>query len=95
MDQYKRVGWLVWIYYQDPIPSDHRGLTLGTSGFTVKVYVAEDGRSYQPHQGMNDDTITDDTHIAQTKGGPENNPNYSIQFFVSTKDYEETIQYFS
>ena len=38
---------------------------------------------------MDDDTITDDTHIAQTKGGPENNPNYSIQFFVSTEDYEK------
>ena len=37
---------------------------------------------------QDDDTITDDTHIAQTKGGPENNPNYSIQFFVSTKYYE-------
>ena len=60
----------------------NRGLTLGTSGFTVKVYVAKDNGSYQPHQGIWT-TITQ-THIAQTKG-VQNNPDYSIQFFVSTK----------
>ena len=84
MDQGKRVGWLVWIYYQDPIPDDEdRGLTFGTSGFTVRVYVDDNlVLDSKTKEGA-------DTHIAQTKGF---NDDYSIQFFVSTEDYEKEGQ---
>ena len=61
----------------------NRGLTLGTSGFDVKVYV--------------DDMLHPDIHantgIAQTAGtDDQGNPDYSVQFFVSTKDYENEGQ---
>ena len=85
MDQGKRVGWLVWIYYQEPAPAERElKLTLGTSGFTVEIYVAKDNEPYEPHPDINAST-----GIVQTQGtDDENKPDHSIQFFVSTKDYE-------
>ena len=32
----KRIGWLVWIYYQDGRPLKDTGLDTWNSGFTVK-----------------------------------------------------------
>ena len=74
-----RVGWIVWIYYQEPAPAN-RGLTLGTSGFTVKVYV----------DGTHQANINDSTSIVQTAGtDDQGKPDHSIQFFVSTRAYED------
>ena len=81
----KRVGWLVWIYYQDPpTEGEVRGLTFGTSGFTVKVYVDSNlVIDSKTEKGAN-------TGIVQTQGtDDEDKPDYSIQFFVSTEDYEK------
>ena len=70
----------MWIYYQEPIP-ENRGLTFGTSGLTVRVYV-----NNERQEGINDDTS-----VLQTSGtDSQGNPDYSIQFFVSTRAYEGT-----
>ena len=68
----------MWVYYQDPIPT-HRGTTIGTSGFGIEIYV--DGNRHPD--------INDDTAVVQTSGTDnQGNPDYSIQFFVSSKMYE-------
>ena len=72
----------MWIYYQEPAPAERElKLTLGTSGFTVEIYVAKDNEPYEPHPDINAST-----GIAQTQGtDDEGKPDHSIQFFVSTK----------
>ena len=73
-----KVGWIVRIYYQAPVPLN-RGLTLGTSGFDVAITVDAFYGFKTP--------IDANTPVSQTSG-PDGE---AIEFFVHTESNWITI----
>ena len=61
-----KIGWIVWVYYQDS-PDDNRQLpelTIRGSGFTITV----NGKNYVHGTFMKIEDITPDTSVAYTRG---------------------------
>ena len=69
----------MWVYYQNSIPT-HRGTTIGTSGFGIKIDI--DGNASPRYKRLIHLWYKPNALMARV------GQNIAVQFFVSSKAYE-------